>query len=312
MFEVFTTRSVLFLGVSFTDKNEYDEIMLKAAAAATDKSPVHYALVERARATPELANKLSPLRIEILPYDPVKDHSEIWQFLAQLKSDDNFVPEHGKPQGAFFSTLRRPEYLNQQAALERRAGAFRFLTPRVTNALATMEFLEEDAAKTLPTFFQWLPADEKPDEWRKRVIREMHHRRIILDMKLRQGYEVRILAEVDKTREQARTASEPMKARYRRIIELIKDQALDVELRLTDGVFSEHGVASFGLALTRHATGSDVAVSYSTQANVNDFNVHIIQQNTEFARSRLLIFEQEWVRAYPENESLAILEELFA
>ena len=322
---IFSKFSVLFMGVSFTDENDYDDVLQEVLEERTKNNngqrpkPKHFALID-SKTLDEVKDQLARNGIHPLPYDTANKHSQIWQFLAQLREDKNFQPRHGEPQGAFFSTARRPQYLVQQARHENNAHALRFLTPTVTNALTPPDFLLEDAHKRLPKFFDDLPlkgltkdkADIEKHKWRDAVIKEMQHRSVILFEKIYQGVEVRILAEVDITREEAGDkASQALIDRFHWIIKVLQDSNLDVELRLTKRVFKDEHVASFGMALTPHGEGTDASVFYAPQATNAAFNLHIVQHNTAFARSRLRIFEEEWVRAYSERTSLEILKDLY-
>ena len=78
----------------------------------------------------------------------------IWEFLSYLSpgsTEQTF--ERGKAWDRFYLTSQRESYLKQQLVLEEQASAITYITPAITNALATDEVLNGVSRKKLGSIF---------------------------------------------------------------------------------------------------------------------------------------------------------------
>jgi hypothetical protein len=310
---IFDQYTMLFLGCSFKEHNEYTQIMERVASLSRGFSRRHFALIPRGEKDPAaIESAAKRFNLHFIEYDAANRHSAVWQFLGQLRPGSTFPYSPGSIKGTFFTSQMRSEYLEQQCVLESHGAAFRYLTPTLTNALSTARFIDDDSANTLSTFERDLEPGTDLQAWKTRVLAAMHARRRLVEKKISEGYEVRILCEETATRLQALSADSATRERFLWVIELLRNKDIDVEVRLTPSPFSEREVRSFALLLLPNEGGTDVVVAYAPQANENAFAVNIVQQNSEYAHSRLVLFEQEWARAHSERRSLQILDELYA
>lgn len=310
---IFREYTVLFLGCSFTNE-EYNKIPEFLGRALSGNDRIHFALVPVGNRPRE---SLANAHIQFLEYSADDEHSQVWEFLTQIAPSQQFTPTFGESRQAFFTEEQRPDYLEQQLRIEAQAKGLRYLTPSMTNALATEEYIQTICRENLEQARRDLPPGCDFADWRDKVCRQMIARQRGLRTQLSKGCEVRVLCELTKCEQDSRLGNPLVKRRYRDLIELMADRGNDLEIRLAPVPFKDRKVQSFASMLCpspEREGGTDVATAFAAQSTADASThmvVNMIHYNTSFAESRLVLFEREWVHAMDEATSLAKLEELF-
>ncbi len=74
-------------------------------------------------------------------FEPDEDYSQVWEFISYLNIGKRDEPVVGKKWAQWYSWNQRHEYLLRQLDFEKISGSIKFLTPTLTNAIATDEHL---------------------------------------------------------------------------------------------------------------------------------------------------------------------------
>jgi len=252
--------------------------------------------------------------VEFLGYRRDEEHTPVWEFLTQIAPSQQFAVVGGETRQAFFTEEQRPDYLAQQRDIEAYARALRYMTPQMTNALATDAYIDVICRRNLEKAAKRgeLPPDADFETWRDRVCDVMKQRqRQLLRLLREEGCEVRVLCEQETCEAEIRSRDPVVLERYRQILVLVKET--DLEVRLAAEPFSSRRLQSFASVLGRMRPdgATDVATAFAAQATVDDGHrmvVHMVHFNTRFAESSLVLFEREWVRSQSEDKSVSILE----
>ena len=171
--KVMTSHSILFLGYSFEAKG-YRRMLMEIGDELGGSCQPHFAILPTTEASNVAERKDLETRANVTFFefdllertenpsivnaDEEEDfdrHAALWQFLSQIpdRAPDReaaLVPE--KVTRSFFRVSRRADYLAMQNTFETKSTGFRFLTPTLTNAIATPEFLKEKTPATLVEF----------------------------------------------------------------------------------------------------------------------------------------------------------------
>jgi hypothetical protein len=318
---LFSQNTVLFLGTSLASSEGFAQVMIKLVQEWGGSLPYrHYALVSHDPALQALRDDISRrMNLTYIYYQPDAQHTQLWEFIACLKA--------GRPRIAFqpggeweqwYLQKERPEYLLIQLERERTATSVRFLTPKLTNALATPEHLAADCREEL--------AGRYEPEVLERVLAVMGDRAANLEARLRDdALEVRVLFLETELRRSLDPAAEPAipqetmrrtVARYRHLLAL--DAETDLDFRLIPNWTAEQlkrREASFALIFNRPAPEAgeplaDVTIAYSSQAT-NDFpEIHTVHINTQEIWRHAFVFERFWAAALDEPRSRRLVEDL--
>lgn len=311
--QVMASCSILFLGYSFTDP-DYRALLLELGDELGEAAQPHHALVpeseyERIEDREALVRRarirVEPFRLQ--PQAADRDpYRAVWQFLSQLAPARPVDTRPGARGGSFFLTEERPAYLRLQHRFEQSAHAFRFITPGLTNALATPEYLEQVVPGTLAGFRQSVSAFES---WRDEVSACMKMRMETLQRQAAAGREFRILCDRDETLRELAAGCPVTLARYRHVLAMLEDESLDVQLRFTGQSEESVSLKSYASLIRSNTRSSDVAVAYATQGTTPRYNTHVFEINTAFAAELLVTFEREWVRACPAAQARQLLQD---
>lgn len=296
---IFKERSVLFLGYSFMSRDGFIDYLLSLDKANFN---THFALIpDENESDFEIERReeiFNALNIEALIYKPDQVHSQVWEFLAELSAD--------KPSEELEYSWRKsylPEdrisYLEKQLSLEKESISVRYFTPTLTNAISTIEFLEN-----------FNPKNSDVDS---RVKSAMINRRNNLFKMIEKGEEVRILflkTEFDKS---LIDISSNLLDRYKLLLRTMKFPNLEVRL-LPDWTAKdlEKEENSFALLfsprnLDRDKQFSDVSMAFASQATVASFRLHFLERNTDFVFEKVLDFERFWSVGMTESETQAYI-----
>lgn len=303
--------SLLFLGYSFTDP-DYRALLIELGEALGDAAQPHYALVpepeferiedrERLRTHANIEVQAFRLQPRAADRDPYR---AVWQYLSQIAPATPVDIAPGARGGSFFLADERPAYLRLQNAFEASAHAFRFITPGLTNALATPAYLEQIVPATLAGFRRSVTDWER---WRDEVCAAMRARMHTLARRIEAGCEFRILCDREAVLADLSSGCAVTRARYRRVVALLEDAALDVQLRFRGESAESASLTSYACLLRGNARTSDIAIAYATQGTTPRYNAHVFEINTAFAGELLATFEREWVRACPARQAREVL-----
>jgi hypothetical protein len=315
--KIFKERCVLFLGTSLGPSERYIVHLKDALRRAKESSGPehrHFALLRRSDASSKsdtlIEHDLSHLGVKPIWYDKDKDHSHVWEFLSLLAQN---APEIGSTIARVWRRLygfdKRDEYLLKQCELEERATCVTFVTPKLTNAIGSEEFIQ---SVCIPAFRAKLRDSLRETGLVDRVSIAMIQRRKNLYRRMREGsLHVRVLFR--RTELEAEMASdaavrETHVQRYRELVELASIGKL--EFRLIDG--AEHDGRyqrdSYALIVVpRPADIGDIVVAYAAQATSNYFETQMIERNTEAALHFAAQTEALWWNAMSSSESAGLV-----
>jgi SIR2-like domain len=231
--DLFRDNSVLFLGTSLSTSEGFAQILVKLVSDWGGSLPHrHYALVPHDPALKALRDDISRrMNLTYVYYQPDAQHSQVWEFIASLRSGRP-RPEI-KPGGewqTWYLQRERPLYLLTQGERERTATEVRYLTPKLTNAIATPEFISLDCRAELVG--RYVPAiiDQ--------IVAAMLQRSANLESRLRgERLQVRVLFLEDELRRSldVASASEPAKvrraiSRYEHLLALERETGFEFRL----------------------------------------------------------------------------------
>jgi SIR2-like domain len=319
--ELFEQNSVLFLGTSLASSEGFAQVLINLVRDWGGSLPYrHYTLVAHDPALQALREDFSRrMNLTYLYYHPDATHSQVWEFISCLKA--------GRPRAAFqaggeweqwYLQKERPEYLLTQLEQEKTATAVRYLTPKLTNAIATEEYLAAECRDEL--------AGRYEPEVIDRIIAAMQERATNLATRLRQdSLQARALfleSELRQSLDSSGAAGSAEKrtratARYRLLLAL--DEETGLEFRLIPALSADQlkrREASFALIFNRPDRDglseplADVMIAYSSQAT-NDFpEIHMVHINTQEIWRHMFVFERFWEAALSNAESRRIVREL--
>jgi len=313
--ELFERNSVLFLGTSLSSTEGYAQFLIDLVSAWGGGLPCrHFVLVPFDESLKALRDDLGRrMNLQYIYYYPDAQHTQVWEFISFLKAGrPKSSPQPGQPWEQWYHQRERPDYLQAQLDRELTATSVRYLTPRLTNAIASAEFLATDCCEELEGRYD--------PEVIERTLSVMKSRAANIEKRLREeGLEVRILfleSELRASLDPAAASGDKLAravARYRRLLELI--ESTDLEVRVIPGLSSEElkgNEASFALIFNRvdGQAAADVTIAYSSQAN-NDFpEIHMVLINTQEIWRHTFTFERLWAAARNEEATRRLIVEL--
>src|SRR5215217_7321892 len=146
MAQLFIHNTLLFLGVSLSDTEAYlqilDQIRRRKDWLLQGR---HFAVVPYDPTRDRLRKDLEKrMNIEFIVYEPDDDsHSQVWEFLSWLKTGRPIQePTPGHSWEQWYLDEERPDYLRRQLSREKTATSVYYLTPTLTNALASDRHLQ--------------------------------------------------------------------------------------------------------------------------------------------------------------------------
>jgi len=317
LWELFARNTVLFLGTSLASSEGFAQVLANLVRDWGGSLPyTHFVLVaydEKLRALRDDFERRMNLRY--IYYHPDAKHTQVWEFLSFLKAGRPKVqPQPGQEWEQWYNQKERPDYLLAQLESEKTATSVRYLTPKLTNAIATTSLLAIDCREEL--------AGRYDPEVIEGILAAMGERAANLDRRLREeGLEVRILFLERELREALDPGSPDREKlaraieRYRYLLKLI--ESTDLEVRVIRALSSEdlkREEASFALIFNRRddQAMADVAIAYSSQAN-NDFpEIHMVHINTTEIWKHTFTFERLWAAASNEEETKRLILHLIA
>ena len=315
--EIFTRKTILFLGYPFYDDGEEPLYFLKEYSKHAGKpTRRHYALVPHNPVSKSWRESLTEkIGITFLEYIPDENHSQVWEFISFLNTGKQDVPIAGEKWAQWYLPSQRHNYLKCQLSLERTARAVCFLTPTLTNSIATDEYLDVFCRSKMKTH-RLIPDDEENARYIDYdIIPLMVERRNNLEEGLHKGrLEVKALFLKNELDKEFIEPHELTIERYRHLIGLLKDLTIDLEVRLIPDLISEQfekyetGYALIYGDLPKPRV--DVAIAYASQSTINYSQIHMIEINTETVKDRSFLFEQFWASAWSEQDSVAYIERL--
>ena len=312
---MFWENTVLFLGTSLAPSEGFSQVLMNLVRDKQGGLPHrHYALIPFDRKLDAFrANLARQMNIEIQYYRPDAKHSQVWEYLSLLKAgrpETAKRPSHEWQQ--WYLQKERPDYLLTQLEREESATSVRYLTPKLTNAIATKDYLAIDCR------------DDLKGRYKSKIIESTHEamaqRASNLERRLREeGLEVRVLfleQELRKSLDPANVEKDKLGravGRYQYLLELTK--TTDLEVRVVPGLTSDDlkkQEASFALIFnkTDGLPTADVTIAYSSQAT-NDFpEIHMVQINTPEIWKHTFTFERLWAAAKNEEETNHLIRNL--
>jgi SIR2-like protein len=310
--ELFTRETVLFLGTSLATSEGFAQVLVNLVRDWGGSLPRrHFVLVPYDESLASLRSDYErKMNLQYLYYHPDENHTQVWEFISFLKAGRSKPqPQPGEEWEQWYHQKERPEYLLVQLERERTATSVHYLTPKLTNAIATPEFLAADCCDDLEGRYD---ADVIV-----RILDAMKQRAANLERRLREErLEARVLF-LERELRQSLDPQTPDKARlaraverYRYLLRLV--ETTDLEVRVISGLASEdlkRQEASFALLFNRNEAGSfaDVTLAYSSQAT-NDFpEIHMVHINSPEIWRHTFTFEKLWAAARNEEETRALL-----
>jgi len=305
--ELFKNKVLLFLGCSFDPEKNEGQIKLLRDSLKTiyNGRPLqkHYALVE---SRPDLKSWREGVSretgIQFIEYTPDDKHTQVWEFISYLNQGKKDEPIIGREWSQWYRGSERGDYLLRQLEFEKKAKSIRFLTANLTNAITTREHLQITAAKQLES------QDYDPDYVKSIIIPAMINRFENLEGRLEEeDLEVRAMFLQSSVDRDFIEKDKITIDRYKHLVDLLENDAFDVEIRLLPNIFEEfmkEREASYAVIFSdKPKPYSDVAVAYASQATTDYFKIHTIQQNTSEANKKIVQFERYWASAMSEQES---------
>ncbi|MEM7276504.1 MAG: SIR2 family protein [Pseudomonadota bacterium] len=313
-----TETSLLFLGYSFEDK-DYRQFLASIGRELGDTCQRHFAAIpvsDLERLGKEEIHSLeNDANFEFLPYklcaeEGKNPHRGLWQFLSQIAPSQPLTLEANYREGSFYLPVQRPEYLAVQNNFEQTCHGLRYITPTLMNALATEEYIDCIARDQLRAKYEPYFQPSEWAQWLNAVVARMKDRISTIDSAIARGTELRLICYLEKFQEEINQREPVVLTRYRKVLDYLDDDNADVEIRfLSVQPSTRQSVTSYASLVRAHDTGSDIGVAYATQATTTDFETHVIEKNTDFAESMLVLFEREWVRALNEATTRTIIKE---
>jgi hypothetical protein len=312
---LFRSNTVLFLGTSLASSEGFAQVLINLVRDWGGSLPhKHFVLVphnEELRALRASFEK--SMNLKYLYYTPDRDHTQVWEFISFLKAGrpkPQAVP--GQEWEQWYHQRERPDYLLAQLEREKTATSIRYLTPKLTNAIATRELIDTDCREELEGRYDPAVIDQ--------IIAGMNSRAENLDRRLREeGLEVRILfletellGSLDPDSPDKERLARAI-TRYRYLLHLT--EVSDLEIRVIQGMTSaelKREEASFALIFNRNKNQpmADVTIAYSSQAN-NDYpEIHMVHTNTQQIWRYTFTFEKLWAAARNEEETKRLILEL--
>lgn len=314
--EIFQNKVILFLGCSFDPSvNEgqikFLRILLKNLYGGRPFQK-HYALVEhKGKEVKIWRNEVEKeTGIKFIEYFPDKEHSQVWEFISYLNKAKIDEPELGKRWSQWYRAEKeRGDYLARQLTFEQKAQSIRFLTPKLTNAIATKEHLEIIAAKEL------ISQDYNKEDVETKIIPNMFARFHNLEKRLKEDdLEVRIMFLKSNLESDFKNPNDIVIKRYQHLLDMLDNPNYDVEVRLLEELFSDYlkkREASYAIIFNNvPKPNADVVIAYASQATTDYFKIHAIQQNTEEVEKKIIQFERYWASALSEQESRNYIEKI--
>jgi len=305
--DVFSKNTVLFLGSSLGESEGFVRL-LEELVEESHAGPIrtHYALVPFDERYEELHKSLTRrIGVEFLVYYPDEAHSQVWEFIASLNTGQKTAPIVGNEWEQCYLASQRADYLERQLAIEKTASAIYYLTPTLTNAIATDVHIREVCCSELRSKLTE-PNQEMEQYIDDKVIPAMFARRDNLLERLRgKGIEVRVLFLKDELDKSFTNPSKNTVERYKLLLGLIQSGKLRVRLipNLTTRQLREYE-ATYALIFSNEPKPEvDIAVAYASQATVNYFEIHMIQINTREVSEKVTKFERFWNSAWDEENS---------
>jgi len=255
------------------------------------------------------------------------EHTQVWEFIsnvaARTRPDLNSTRSSGKEYRAAFRTPERAQYLKKQLTAEESATLVSFITPGLTNALATTDYINVDCRTEL----QSKGHNEDLDD----IIKMMIARRDNLYQRVRDGkMEVRALCSERKVREEFEAAATQIKsssgvklevarevlarkiARYKEVLKIASETRLDI--RMSDAVLENKELDkflsnSYALIIVPDLDNgtADMAVAFATQADGAAFETHLVEANSALVTERAARAEKLWWSAKSENQTLQVI-----
>ncbi|MEM9594664.1 MAG: SIR2 family protein, partial [Acidobacteriota bacterium] len=297
--ELAMRKTFLFLGYSFEHASEGYVDLLRRYLAGSQRR--HYALVPHGGSSRRFRERLTAeANILFLEYHPDQDHSQVWEFISYLGAGRRDEPRLGRKWARWYLSKERGRYLERQLLLEEKAASVRYVTPGLTNALATDAYLRQ--------------APQPEFASKSGVPASMLRRRDHLERRLREGtLEVRCLFLLQMLDAELATGDAVVYARYSHVLELVRDPEVDLELRLIPDLGAEDlklREATYALILGASPRPEvDVALAYASQATTVEYpDLHMIEINTETVEERLFRFERMWAGAWSEQRTVAYIE----
>jgi hypothetical protein len=299
-------RTLLFLGCSLQG-TEYAGYFLDYVKDHEGALPgPHYALVEEGTLSDEKRGEWEgKLGVQILEYKPDPDYSQVWEFIASLKPGNISPPRPSSAWENFYLAEERPDYLAMQLHREKEAASCRYITPKLTNAIATDAYIARHCQDELGKF------EEKVADFngfRDRTTDLMLGRsKNIVDL-LARGIEVRLVFLASTITEEIDKLHEVAVERYGYALSLLDKYPAHLHMRAYNYPIPREEFMKCSFALVFGQTASpDVAIFYAPQASSNKFSTHIVQINTPYVTERIALFERYWAASLSEQDTIALL-----
>ncbi len=297
---LFHDRSFLFLGLSFLLESEGYVSVLEDYLE--DSIHPHYALVPKSEAGKEWKRDLArKLNITFIEYEPDKHHSQVPEFISYLNAGKQDKPVVGNKWAQWYLPKERNEYLQRQLQFETEARAVRFLTPTLTNGIATDAHLNEKCA---PNHAGEAGVLEGMFLRRDNLLEGLHSGRL----------QVEILFLKEALDSDLADADDIVIDRYNSLLELIENTSLDVEVRLLPDLSQQDldkNQATHALIyMAEPAPNVDAVVAYARQATVTEaVSVTMVEVNTDAVKDRSYQFDRYWASAWGEQRTALYIRE---
>lgn len=314
---LFKNYTLLFLGFSFKNDSEgYVRFLRNLVKEIGGNTQTHYALVpayalesEQAREYRKTVTKETG--IVFIEYTPDLQHSQVWEFISYLNTGKKDEPLLGNRWAQWYRPVQRHEYLDRQLSIEKHARSVRFLTPKLTNAIATDAFLAQECRQGLLQKIAYGEPDKYRQDVENYILPLMTQRRDNLYKRLYEGsLEVRVLFLSSEFDREMQKPTPNLKERYTELLNMLETPELDIEVRLLDGISEKEltNQATFALIYAQAPKPTvDVATAYASQANLDLFQLHMVEINTEQVIQKTFLFEQYWASAWSEQVSKAYI-----
>lgn len=316
---LFKENTVLFLGSSLSATEGYARLLVDLVRSWKGSLPHrHYAFVQRDEKAGDLRRYLADaMDIQYLEYEPDALHSQVWEFISYLKAGRaESAPQPGEPWAQWYLANERAAYLGDQLERERTATAVGFLTPTLTNAVATASHIATACRRELAA-----RSAGDPQAVEETLGLMLARSANLVDRLRGGGLAVRVLfleSELRRALDPRRPAADLAVAveRYGFLLQLAAETGLAVrvipELGAED--LKERYEATFALILNprQGEPTADVTVAFASQATKNYFEIHMLHTNDAEARDRLYQFERFWAAARGERETERLIRELIA
>ena len=337
--------TILFLGTSLSRSEKYYDHLVRIFSSSTSTiyrnrsagaPKLHFALL------PEPGNKfeksqkesaLNNLGIRVIWYQTTDDqHSQIWEFLSDLAATCRKPSSRENLRGAEYRAAYRPserrQYPEYQLYHEKSAALVSFITPDLTNAIATDEYLKVNCLKALQSSSTFGMLGET---FHSQVIDAMLERRDNLVARIEKGdIEVRALCSLqgfektlgnlaarirseDASPGEIRLATQALAnniERYKFVIDLAS--RTDLNIRMSEGFDEEetggYMPTTYALIVTPYSSSkSNLVLAFATQASYGNFGTQLVEANSALVQDRMARAEQLWWSASTEKLSLSLI-----